>query len=275
LYYLCVQGIDVMSPSLSGLATTTARSIIVLFYFILFLTLLIHLERYVKQNSIETIVQQKEYRELINYSQHLGLLYQDIQELRQLLTTVSSRLKIGIEQNDISIVRLTYEGILNAEKNNAKDDRLDLTCLDKLQVEAIRHIVLAKLIEAKNKKLKVEASIPNCIATFFLEVVDFTKLLSFLLDNAIEMSLETKQPCLSIAFLDQNHKLVIVIQSSTKQGQDDSQSVFAIPALKKRDDWQFDLRNVTTILNRYDYLTISSQIHDGILTQLIEIAKPD
>ncbi|HEQ1442110.1 TPA: transcriptional regulator RocA [Streptococcus pyogenes] len=275
LYYLCVQGIDVMSPSLSGLATTTARSIIVLFYFILFLTLLIHLERYVKQNSIEAIVQQKEYRELINYSQHLGLLYQDIQELRQLLTTVSSRLKIGIEQNDISIVRLTYEGILNAEKNNAKDDRLDLTCLDKLQVEAIRHIVLAKLIEAKNKKLKVEVSIPNCIATFFLEVVDFTKLLSFLLDNAIEMSLETKQPCLSIAFLDQNHKLVIVIQSSTKQGQNDSQSVFATPALKKRDDWQFDLRNVTTILNRYDYLTISSQIHDGILTQLIEIAKPD
>lgn len=59
LYYLCVQGIDVMSPSLSGLATTTARSIIVLFYFILFLTLLIHLERYVKQNSIEAIVQQK------------------------------------------------------------------------------------------------------------------------------------------------------------------------------------------------------------------------
>lgn len=275
LYYLCVQGIDVMSPSLSGLATTTARSIIVLFYFILFLTLLIHLERYVKQNSIEAIVQQKEYRELINYSQHLGLLYQDIQELRQLLTTVSSRLKIGIEQNDISIVRLTYEGILNAEKNNAKDDRLDLTCLDKLQVEAIRHIVLAKLIEAKNKKLKVEVSIPNCIATFFLEVVDFTKLLSFLLDNAIEMSLETKQPCLSIAFLDQNHKLVIVIQSSTKQGQNDSQSVFATPALKKRNDWQFDLRNVTTILNRYDYLTISSQIHDGILTQLIEIAKPD
>lgn len=54
-----------------------------------------------------------------------------------------------------------------------------------------------------------------------------------MLDNAIEMSLETKQPCLSIAFLDQNHKLVIVIQSSTKQGQDDSQSVFAIPALKK------------------------------------------
>lgn len=46
-------------------------------------------------------------------------------------------------------------------------------------------------------------------------------------------------------------------------------------SLKKRDDWQFDLRNVTTILNRYDYLTISSQIHDGILTQLIEIAKPD
>lgn len=71
LYYLCIQGIDVMSPSLSGLATTTARSIIVLFYFILFLTLLIHLERYVKQNSIEAIVQQKEYRELINYSQHL------------------------------------------------------------------------------------------------------------------------------------------------------------------------------------------------------------
>lgn len=31
LYYLCIQGIDVMSPSLSGLATTTARSIIVLF----------------------------------------------------------------------------------------------------------------------------------------------------------------------------------------------------------------------------------------------------
>lgn len=129
----------------------------------------------------------------------------------------------------------------------------------------------AKVLEAQNLCLKVNVEIPKPIDLRHIDTLDFIRIMTILLDNAIEAAIESRDKEVSLAFLDEKDKVVIVIKNTTKQKRVSYQNIFNKGISSKGYGRGIGLSSVSEILDRYSYITITTTSYNFSFTQIIEI----
>lgn len=260
-------------PALN-LSSKNSRQILVLFYLMFLLSLLAILDRHVKQGLVQKMIWQNEqtFQDLTHCSHRVESLYQENYGFRHEDTSLLTSLKEGIDQEDMSSIRRVYETVLRRSKERLTGDSFDLESLANLQHAALKSIVAAKLIEAQEKNIGISVEVSQPFEDPIIESLDFSQLLSLLLDNAINAALEASSPYLSVLFLDQGDQLTVIIQNSTKQEQVDLNS--ADSGATRADESNEGLARVRTILDAYPHIMLRTQSQDYRLTQTIEMTKP-
>lgn len=260
-------------PALN-LSSKNSRQILVLFYLMFLLSLLAILDRHVKQGLVQKMIWQNEqtFQDLTHCSHRVESLYQENYGFRHEDTSLLTSLKEGIDQEDMSSIRRVYETVLRRSKERLTGDSFDLESLANLQHAALKSIVAAKLIEAQEKNIGISVEVSQPFEDPIIESLDFSQLLSLLLDNAINAALEASSPYLSVLFLDQGDQLTVIIQNSTKQEQVDLNS--ADSGATRADESNEGLARFRTILDAYPHIMLRTQSQDYRLTQTIEMTKP-
>ena len=77
-------------------------------------------------------------------------------------------------------------------------------------------LLSAKIVGSSNKGIGISVEIDEPVRNLFIEVLDFITFLSILCDNAIEASLESDDPQLTLAMLQEENSLILIVENSTK-----------------------------------------------------------
>ena len=229
------------------------------FYMILFFVLLLYINSASKERMEREIRAQKDsqLQALSDYSHHVEALYNELRSFRHDYINVLTSLRLGLAQQDLDAIQQIYDSVLKDSAKYLNDDKFDLAKLSRLEDNAVKSVLSAKLLEAQNKGISISVEIEDAIHDFKIELLDFIRILSILLDNAIEGSLTSLRPRIAIALIQDEDVLVLIVENSTGQEKLLTDPLFEPGYSSKGEGRGIGLANVRRILEKYP----KSQIH--------------
>ena len=240
------------------------------FYIVLFFVMLLYLNAISKEKLEKEIIDQKDTQlnELSIYSHHVESLYEEIRSFRHDYINILTSLKLGIDNQDIEAIKTVYNGVLRDSANQFYDSKFDIAKLSN-----IKSILSAKLLEAQNRGISISVEIEEPVSNFMIELLDFITVLSVLCDNAIEATIEATSPRMTIAFINNEDSLVLIVENSIKSEKVDVSHIFARGYSSKGKGRGLGLHNVNSILEKYPKSTITTRSANHLFSQTIRFCK--
>lgn len=245
------------------------------FYIVLFFVMLLYLNAISKEKLEKEIIDQKDTQlnELSIYSHHVESLYEEIRSFRHDYINILTSLKLGIDNQDIEAIKTVYNGVLRDSANQFYDSKFDIAKLSNIKNDAIKSILSAKLLEAQNRGISISVEIEEPVSNFRIELLDFITVLSVLCDNAIEATIEAISPRMTVALMNNDDSLVLIVENSIKSEKVDVNHIFDRGYSSKGEGRGLGLHNVNSVLEKYPKSTITTRSANHLFSQTIRFCK--
>ncbi|SDB20898.1 two-component system, AgrA family, sensor histidine kinase AgrC [Streptococcus henryi] len=188
---------------------------------------------------------------LSSYSQHVESLYKDIRSFRHDYTNILVSLNEAFKQDDLDMAKGIYETVIADSDKKFYDSKYDIANLSHLENTAMKSIISAKLMEAQQLGIDLTVEIAEPISQPDMDLLDVVTILSIFLDNAIEAAQEAENPSLALAYFQENHQKILLIENSTQAEKVNTKAIFNYGKSSKGDNRGIGLANVKEILDRY------------------------
>ena len=106
-----------------------------------------------------------------------------------------------------------------------------------------------------------------------MDIIDLSRCLGILLDNAIEASLSSEKKRLNIAFIKKNSSILIIISNTFKGVIPPLSKIFKTGFSTKGKNRGLGLSNLSEIMNNYSNTTLDTSISDDRFIQNITISS--
>lgn len=245
------------------------------FYIVLFFVMLLYLNAVSKEKLEKEIIDQKDTQlnELSIYSHQVESLYEEIRSFRHDYINILTSLKLGIDNQDIEAIKTVYNGVLRDSGTQFYDSKFDIAKLSNIKNDAIKSILSAKLLEAQNKGISISVEIEEPVSNFRIELLDFITILSVLCDNAIEATIEAISPRMTVAFMNNDDSLILIVENSIKSEKVDVNHIFDRGYSSKGEERGLGLHNVNSILEKYPKSMITTRSANHLFSQTIRFCK--
>ncbi|MBM7642848.1 GHKL domain-containing protein [Streptococcus loxodontisalivarius] len=278
LYYLLVYCICIISremASLSGITSDYFCKIFTAISFLALLYILSYLNRYSKQLIKARVKEEqaKHLKNLENHSRQIEGLYQSIRSFKHDYENILISLRGSIDSGDIELIRRVYEDILEKSMEELNQDDATIASLVHLKPSSIKSLLSSKVMEMQSKGIKVDLYFPDPIDQIFLEPLDMIILLTHLLDNAIEATLLTKNPSISISCYQKEQRQYLTIANTMLQESLDVEPLFEEHYSTYDSERGYGLYNVRKILENYPKCQLTTSSGDYHFSQYLEMGE--
>lgn len=208
---------------------------------------------------------------LKEYTENLENLYTDMRKFRHDYINIISTMAGFIEEGDLKALEKHFNDHiypLNKEmnKNNYKLGLLKNICLPE-----IKGLISAKVIHAQEMGLDMVLDIAEPIEEINLDVIDLSRVLGILLDNAIEAAIKSDEKRVNIAFIKKNTSIIIVLINTFSGEIPPISKMFKQGFSTKGDNRGLGLSNLKEILNKYEHVSLDTMIEEHSFCQEVTI----
>lgn len=249
-----------------------ANGILFLTYFILLGVILFVLIRSLTK-ELEFRNKQKEFENLKQYTESLEKLYSDMRVFRHDYINIISSMIGYIDNRDMDgLERHFYENIIPVSKSMQKKD-FKIGSIKNIHIPEIKGIVSSKLIRAQELGLDVHVEVVENIDDIKMNIIDLSRGLGILLDNAIEASKESLEFKLNLAFIKTEKAITIVISNSYKEKNISLNKIFKPNYSTKGSGRGIGLNNLKKIIDDYDNVFLETKMIDNYFIQELQITN--
>lgn len=244
-------------------------------FFVIILILLFYLNMKTQLLQKEQLEKLKEMQlnDLTEYTAQIEALYGEIRSIRHDYVNIIASLKTGIEENDMAQVKEIYTDVLSEVKQSLQSQKYDLMQLRKIKIPAVKGILSAKLLAALQKEIVVNIEILNEVEESYFNTLDFIRILSIFLDNAIEAASISDQKQVTICLIQETNKQVIIINNSTRDTVIDKRKMFTKGYSTKGEQRGLGLAIVKDILGNYPNASLETEFQANHLTHTLVIQE--
>lgn len=210
---------------------------------------------------------------LQNYTTKIEGMYSDMRSFKHDYANIISSMIGYIDEEDmVGLKKHFYENILPLNKKIGKNDS-EIGRLSQIKVPEVKGLLSLKLIRAQEMGIEVFIDIKEPIEQISMNIIDLTRVLGILLDNAIEASEECVLPKIEIGFIKDNQSLIIVICNRYKGDIPSVDKLYKKGYSTKGANRGIGLTSLREIINKYESIYLDTLIENGEFTQTIIIDK--
>lgn len=253
-----------------GLFIYLAGSITVVYsilFILLFAQLNIYSKRRVKDQLAEEMIRHEESLE--EYSHRLEKLYNDISQVKKDYLEGLKNMEDSIQRRDLPALKQEYAELLEKSGNSLTLSNYELSRLINLEITSLKSLFSAKVLEAENLGIKVNLELPDVISSTQIEALDLVVISSVFLNNAIEATVKSEDPMLTISFFKNQDYLTLVIDNTTREERIPVSRIFDEGVSSKGEGRGLGLSKVAEILNRYPKVNLETRSCDYHFTQVL------
>lgn len=245
-------------------------AVFVLFFILLLIVLIgFHLT---KDRLIEE--QQEELdRALLDYVNKLEVMHDELANFRHDYINLLLTLDEGIRKEDINQVKQIYHDVIAPTSELISHHELDIIKLSRVYIHEIKSVLSAKVIDAQQKSLHVMIDIPKPIEKIAMPMVNFIRIISILIDNAVEEAIKTEEKSLQIAFFEQEDKQYFIIRNSTRQEKINLEQIYQKDYSSKEMHDGYGLYSLKHIIDKATNVTLETSLNDFLFTQTVTIKR--
>lgn len=253
------------------------RKFLIPIFILVIVLLVVYLNIKTRQLDKQRIQQLKDTQlaDLTSYVQQIETMYDELRSFRHDYHNVLISLSQSIKTKDLSVIEDTYTRILETEGIVLKDEHYALGKLNNLKTLPIKGIFSTHIIQAWQKNIPVHLEIEDIIQNEPIEVLDYVRITSILLDNAIEAAEKAENPFITIVFLKNatEQEIQLTIENSCPDKPIDIVSIFDKDFSTKGKNRGLGLATIQTILQNYTNLSLQTEYQDGVFRQILMIKE--
>ncbi|WP_249024428.1 sensor histidine kinase [Enterococcus gilvus] len=213
--------------------------------------------------------------DLSSYVHQIEAIYGELRSFRHDYHNMLISLSESIKSQDISLIEDTYNKILNHEDLVIDKEHYSLTRLNNLKTLPIKGVISAHVIQAWQKNIPVRLEVEDVIENESIDILDYVRVVSNLLDNAIEAAEKDAHPFLNIAFFknDSEGEIQLIIENSCSENSLNIVKIFQKGYSTKGTNRGLGLATVQAILQNYQNLSLQTEFQAGVFRQTFVIRE--
>lgn len=230
---------------------------------------------YFVQKNEEISSLQKEKQSLEENAKKTEQFYQYTRETKQNYIGILTMAQHYIEEGNIDDLKVLLEKQVFSDNESLTDKEDFMDKLDHIKLLELKSVLYSKVIYAMKQNLQIVLNIQNDITHVSMDLLDLSKIVEELMDNAIEAAVESDLKKLKILIKMDDISFTILISNSTLKIQYNLEEVYSKGVTSKENREGMGLFNVYQILNKYENVIHSINYDNLIFTQTIEICNTE
>ena len=226
--------------------------------------------------SKEHLVEEHEkrlYEQLMDYVGKLEEMHDELATFRHDYVNILLSLDDGIRTKNFAQIERVYREIIQPTSLVINNQELEITKLSRIAVPEIKSIVSVKVLSAQQKKLHVAVDIPEEINDLFLPTDQLIRILSILLDNAIEEAVQTAEKFLQLSIFKMNDCQYFIVRNSSARNTINLQEIYKKKKSDKSGDRGYGLFSLKRMIDQNANVTLETAFEPPVFTQIIMAKK--
>nr|OTP53667.1 hypothetical protein A5881_000564 [Enterococcus termitis] len=219
---------------------------------------------------------ESEYYEMKQYTEKLEILHEELATFRHDYLNLLLSLDEGIRSKDLDLIQQVYNEVIKPTSKIISNKELELTKLTKIKIVEIKSVLSVKVIDACQRELNVTVDIPSDITAIYMDVVDFIRAISIVIDNAIEEAVTSNKKIVVIAFFEVENDLFFVVKNSCSENKISVDKMFQKSVSTKANQQKqrgYGLFSLEQIVNHSANLMLETIIEQEYFVQILKIDK--
>ncbi len=255
------------------------RLYMIAFFIAIISTLLIYLNRKTKELDRRQIAALKDDQlaHLTAYIQQVETMYDEIRSFRHDYHNVLISLRESLNTKDLNIIETNYDTIIRKEGITVPDAQFSLAKLNNIRTLPIKGVLSNKIFQAWQKKIQVQVEIEDIIENEAIDGFDYVRIVSILLDNAIEAAEKADSPWLSIVFLNQGYpkEIKLIIDNTCSREAILMDQITEKGYSTKGDERGLGLFNIRKLLEDHSNVFLQTESNENIFRQTLIIKEQE
>ena len=250
-------------------------SILATIVFICLLLILFAMNANKVQVEREIALNQKKFEQLYlqNYTDEIVSLYNEIRGFRHDYAGMMVSIQTAIDSKDLQeIDRISNEVFVKAN-HKLRSDKYTYFDLNNLEDSALRSVITQSIANARVHNIEYTLEVKDIISPLSMELLDLVRVMSILLNNAVEGALESYRKQMEVAVIKLEYEILIIIQNSRKNRLIKPEEIFNIGYSTKGINRGIGLNNVKEILEKYDDVILETEIDNERFKQIIRFKR--
>ena len=227
------------------------------------------------QMEKEIALKQKKFEQkhLQNYTDEIVGLYNEIRGFRHDYAGMLVSMQMAIDSGDLQEIDRVYNEVLVKVNHKLRSDKYTYFDLNNIEDSALRSLVAQSIVYARNNGVEFTLEVKDTITELSIELLDLVRIMSVLLNNAVEGSADSYKKQMEVAVIKMETETVIVIQNSCKMTMTPSGDLFALGFSTKGRNRGVGLNNVKELLDKYNNIILETEMEGSTFRQIIRFKR--
>ena len=250
-------------------------SILATIVFICLLLILFAMNANKVQVEREIALNQKKFEQLYlqNYTDEIVSLYNEIRGFRHDYAGMMVSMQTAIDSKDLQEIDRIYNEVFVKANHKLRSDKYTYFDLNNLEDSALRSVIAQSIANARVHNIEYTLEVKDIISPLSMELLDLVRVMSILLNNAVEGALESYRKQMEVAVIKLESEILIIIQNSRKNRLIKPEEIFNIGYSTKGINRGIGLNNVKEILEKYDDVILETEIDNERFKQIIRFKR--
>ncbi|WP_338752637.1 GHKL domain-containing protein [Bacillus sp. FJAT-52991] len=217
-------------------------------------------------------------QELLSYTEKLEVMHEELASFRHDYLNLLLSLDEGVRAKDMDLVEHVYNEMIKPTSTIINHKELELVKLARIKVPEIKSVMSVKVIAAHQKNISVIIDIPYPIDNIYIELVDFIRAISIILDNAVEEASLSKEQELTIAFFEIKDEQKFIVKNSCLHKNIDLSAIYQKKFSSKLNDKGergYGLFSLKRIVDSTPNISLETSFEYPYFTQILSMKKHD
>lgn len=228
-----------------------------------------------EQIEKEIALKQKKFEQkhLQNYTDEIVGLYNEIRGFRHDYAGMLVSMQMAIDSGNLQEIDRVYNKVLVKANHKLRSDKYTYFDLNNIEDSALRSLVAQSIVYARNNGVEFTLEVKDTITKLPIELLDLVRIMSVLLNNAVEGSADSYKKQMEVAVIKMETETVIVIQNSCKMTMTPSGDLFALGFSTKGRNRGIGLNNVKELLDKYNNIILETEMEGSTFRQIIRFKR--
>ncbi|MFB6732180.1 GHKL domain-containing protein [Bacillus mobilis] len=206
-------------------------------------------------------------KELLDYVEKLEDMHDELASFRHDYMNVLLSLEEGIRTKNVKEIEQVYYDVIAPTLKTINDHELDIAKLSRILIPEVRSVLRVKVGTAQQQQIKVMLDIPENIERVSMKIISFIRIISALVDNAIEEAVHSEEKILQIAFFEMDSRQYFIVRNSSKSEAIDLQKIYEKKHSSKDGARGYGLFSLKRIMNKTNNATLETTYVSPYFTQ--------
>ncbi len=215
----------------------------------------------------------KEIENYYKYTLQIEKINNEKRKFRHDYVNILSTLSDYIRENDMEGLRKYFNEEIIPMQDNMQMKTLKINGIENLKVREIKGLITTKILQAQEKNIRLSIEVPEPIEKIDMPIINLSRIIGILLDNAIEASEKIEDdPLIRIAFIkNEDDSVMFIIMNKCKPDMPRVHTLFQENYSTKGKNRGLGLSNLKEITDATSNVLLDTTIDNNYFIQKVEI----